>query len=63
MTDYRVYLVGTDGHFYDVLPLVCADDQEAIEQAGELAIGRDVELWELDRKVAEIPDRNKTAIN
>jgi hypothetical protein len=33
MTEYRVYLVGTDDHFYDAVHLVCADDAEAIEQA------------------------------
>jgi hypothetical protein len=52
MADYRIYLVGEDGHFFDVVPLVCATDAEAIEQAQELAVGYDVELWQLDRKVA-----------
>ena len=37
MADYRVYLVGEDGHFYDVVPLVCADDTEAMEQSNRLA--------------------------
>jgi len=55
MADYRVYLVGEDGHFYDAVPLVCADDAEAIEQAKRLAVGRPVELWQLDRKVAVFP--------
>jgi hypothetical protein len=60
MPDYRVYKVGLDGHFYDAVPLICADDAEAIEMALELAVGHDVELWQLDRKVATFPDRNKT---
>jgi hypothetical protein len=55
MADYRIYLVGEDGHFYDAAPLVCADDAEAIEQAKRLAAGRPVELWQLDRKVAVFP--------
>ena len=59
MADYRVYLVGTDGNFYSVVPLVCADDAEAIEHAQRLAVGHDVELWQLDRKVAVIPGQNK----
>ena len=33
MADYRVYLVGADGHFFDAVALVCADDAEAIEKA------------------------------
>ena len=52
MTEYRVYKVDTDGHFYDVVHLTCADDAEAIEQAKGLAIGHGIELWQLDRKVA-----------
>ena len=59
MADYRVYLLDTDGSFYSVAPLVCADDGEAIEHAQRLAVDRDVELWQLDRKVAVIPDQNK----
>ena len=59
MADYRVYLLDTDGSFNGVVPLVCADDGEAIEYAQRLAVDRDVELWQLDRKVAVIPDQNK----
>lgn len=60
MAEYRVYIVDRDGHFFDAVHLICADDAEAIEQARELAIGRGVELWRLDRKVAVFPDLNKT---
>jgi len=60
MNEYRVYLVDTDGHFYDAVHLICADDAEAIEQAKGLAIGHGIELWQLDRKVAVFPDQNKT---
>ena len=60
MTEYRVYLVGTDDHFYDAIPLNCANDAEAIDQARRLAVGHGVELWQLDRKVAVFPDQNKT---
>jgi hypothetical protein len=55
MADYRVYLVGEDGHFWEAIPLVCAGDAEAMEQAKRLAAGRPVELWQLDRKVAVFP--------
>ena len=57
MADYRAYFVGSDGHFYEVVALVCADDADAIEQAKRLVIDRDVELWQLDRKVATFPKR------
>ena len=60
MAEYRAYLVGEDDSFYDAVQLNCADDAEAIDQAKSLAIGHGVELWQLDRKVAVIPDQNKT---
>jgi hypothetical protein len=52
MAEYRAYLVDSDGHFYDVVPLVCADDAEAMEKVKPLAVGHDVELWQRDRKIA-----------
>jgi hypothetical protein len=52
MPDYRVYFVGTDGHFFDAVALECADDAEAKERAKQLADGYDVELWQRDRKIA-----------
>jgi hypothetical protein len=55
MADYRVYLIGEDGHFYDCVRLVCRDDAQAIARVERLASGRPVELWQLDRKVAVIP--------
>jgi hypothetical protein len=62
MADYRVYLVGADGNFCDVVPLVCADDVEAIEHAQRLAVGYDVELWQLDRKIAVLQDKDKNTM-
>jgi hypothetical protein len=39
--------------------LVCADDAEAIEMAKKLVIDRDVELWQLDRKIGTFSRRPK----
>jgi hypothetical protein len=44
LADYRAYLIGDDGHFYDVFQLICADDAEAIEMAKKLVIDCGVEL-------------------
>jgi hypothetical protein len=52
MADYRAYLVDSDGHFYEAVALVCADDAEAIQKAKQLVDNREVELWQLDRKIA-----------
>jgi hypothetical protein len=59
MAEYRVYLVDRDGHFFDVVPLKCANDSEAMEAAQVLADVQPVELWQLARKVAVFPDRNR----
>jgi hypothetical protein len=54
MAEYRAYLVDSGGHFFDAVPLICADDAEAMEKAEPLAVGHDVELWQLDRKIATL---------
>jgi hypothetical protein len=33
MPEYRVYIIGPDGHFHSSVSLECADDTEATEQA------------------------------
>jgi hypothetical protein len=59
MAEYRVYLIDSDDRFYDVVPLICADDDEAMEKAKQLADGHDVELWQRDRKVARFDHKPK----
>jgi len=53
MPEYRAYLVGQDGHFFQAVPLVCADDVEAMKEEKHLNDLSEVELWERDRKVAK----------
>ena len=53
MPEYRAYMVGSDGYFWDAVPLVCSNDDEAMEKAKQLVNGSDVELWQRDRQVAE----------
>jgi hypothetical protein len=52
MADYRVYVIGSDGHFVKSIHLDCADDKAAIESAKQLIDGADIELWQRDRKIA-----------
>jgi hypothetical protein len=33
MTDYRVYVIGNDGHFVSAIQLDCANDSAVIESA------------------------------
>jgi hypothetical protein len=59
MPEYRVYTIGSDGHFFNVAPLECADDAEAIERAEQLLDGHDIELWQRDRQIARIDHKRK----
>jgi hypothetical protein len=59
MADYRVYLIGADGHIFKAVGLVCADDAEAIKEAKRLSIDHEFELWQLDRKVARLNRKPK----
>jgi hypothetical protein len=59
MPEYRVYIIGSDGHFHSAVPLECADDNEAMKRAERLADGQDVELWQRDRKIARFDHKPK----
>ena len=51
MPEYRAYIIGDDGHFIRALDLFSPGDEAAKEHARQLVDGRDVELWQLDRKI------------
>ena len=52
MEDYRAYVIGPDGHVRDRVDYWCRDVDAAKERAKQLVDGYDVELWQLDRKIA-----------
>jgi hypothetical protein len=54
MPDYRVYIIGTDGHFQKSVALDCETDDAAVESAKQLVDGHDVELWQRDRKITRL---------
>jgi hypothetical protein len=52
---YRLYKLAKDGHLFGMPDIVeAADDDDAIEKAKLRANGRDLELWDLKRRVAVI---------
>jgi hypothetical protein len=59
MPEYRAYVVGSDGHFIGVKPLVCANDEEATENAKGLVDSYDIELWSGERFVIRLKTPNK----
>jgi len=59
MPEYRIYTIGSDGHFYSSVALECADDDDATEQAKQLIDGHDAELWQRDRKIGRFDRKPK----
>jgi hypothetical protein len=53
MEEYRVYVIGPDGHVIERIGLVCADDDAAKQCAQLLVAGNDIELWQFGRWIAE----------
>src|SRR5215217_1456231 len=53
MADYRVYVISRDGHIVEAMVVSCADDQAAVCAAEGLLRKNTLELWHMDRKVAE----------
>jgi len=49
-------LIGPDGR-QSRIELICIDDHDAREHAKQLIDGHDVELWQLDRKIAKFAKR------
>jgi hypothetical protein len=49
---YRAYIMGWDGHILSAVNLRCENDDAAKECARQLVDGHDVELRQLNRKIA-----------
>jgi hypothetical protein len=55
MPDYRIYEIKKDGRILAPAQIItCETDEEAIQTAGPLVNGYDVELWQGDRVVTLI---------
>ncbi|RXT42887.1 hypothetical protein [Bradyrhizobium betae] len=52
MAHYRAYLLDQYRHVISVANLQCADEQDARERAQQLVDVNDIELWQLDRRIA-----------
>ena len=52
MLHYRAYLLDERRHVISAANLYCAHEEAAKERAQQLADTNDVELWQLDRRIA-----------
>lgn len=51
LRDYRIFVIGVDGHVTDRIDLVCASEEDARERAGLLVDVNAIELWEGTRRI------------
>jgi hypothetical protein len=54
MAEYRIYRIGPDGHFIDFQPLVCDNDDQAVEKAKQMLDGLDLHIWSGPRFVGSV---------
>jgi hypothetical protein len=52
MLHYRAYLLDERRHVISAANFYCADEETAKERAQQLVDTNDVELWQLDRRIA-----------
>jgi hypothetical protein len=55
--DYRVYVIGPDGHIIDRIDLVCAAEEDAIERARQVIDHHVIELWQGSRRIERFEPR------
>jgi hypothetical protein len=53
VNEYHAYILDEEGHILRRVDLFCIDGDAAREQAKQLVDGHDVELCQLDRRIAE----------
>jgi hypothetical protein len=54
VNEYRVYVLGEDGHFISFRAFSCQDDSEAIVWAKQLVDAHPVELWSGGRFIVRL---------
>lgn len=54
MTEYRVYVIGSDGHIVSATELICESAEAAIEEASTLLQERSIEVWSGNRFVIRL---------
>ncbi len=54
MAEYRIYRIGSDGHFIDFETFVCDEDEQAIEKAKQMLDGLDLHIWSGPRFVGSV---------
>ena len=58
MAEYRIYTIGSEGHFIGFKPLLCEDDLQVIEKAKQLLDGDDLQIWSGPRYVGRLGSKD-----
>ena len=59
---YRAFQLDQNGHIFGKIDLICADDEDAKQQAEQLLYGYDTEVWHLDRMVALLRPKRRLSV-
>lgn len=57
--NYRLYIIGEDGHIERRVDLEADDDPSAIEKAQQFVDGKDLELWHRDGLIRKLPRKTE----
>jgi hypothetical protein len=57
MQEYRIFILGPDGHIRGRYEFPAPDDKAAREHAKQMVDGHDIERWERGRKITELRSR------
>ena len=63
MNGFYAYIIGTDGHVIKLVDLAFENQEDAEKRAKALVDGHDVELWQLDRKLATLKHSGSDALS
>jgi len=50
---YRPFQIDPDGHVLGCINFVCGDDEQAKREAASFVLLHRIELWRLDRRIAQ----------
>ncbi|MDA9463277.1 hypothetical protein XH87_01400 [Bradyrhizobium sp. CCBAU 53415] len=53
MKHNRAFQIDPDGHVFGCINLVCGDDDQARREAAALVLVHRIELWRLDKRIAQ----------
>lgn len=60
---YRAFQIDPDGRVSGCINLVCGDDEQAKREAAALVLVHRIELWRLDKRIAQFDAPLETTLH